>query len=466
MRRTAAILATTGALALGFLPQAGAQDPTLSAYGAGAQATAMQISLAGEFDAAFSVTGASVAGEPAQAKANGAAALITGVSEDITTAQTPGDPATAESCILDEELPSPLNLAGLALACVEMATDDKPSGSSASEEVGLVVGAPDALDTIVETALTPILDQVLAGLDPVLASIEGLDATVGSVLDTVLANIEGGDTLATVTVAPTSSQASKVAGHSEARGVVVSLLPGLELAAGEASIDVGPLATITLGDAFAEAVYDAASGEVVTDGKAAFISVDLAGLQALVDAVIVQVEGLLAGLLEPLPAEVKNPLLDTVLGPVLDAVDTLVEALDTEIEANVNVAVEELACTEENPLAPVLCFTAGTVKQLDAEAAKGLGYDFGPTTKGVQAEVLDLALLSALGESPLLGLSIGGASAAAAAAPASPLPAPAPQDPTPQSLPRTGADSALPVGLGLLAVAGLGVAVLRRTRAV
>lgn len=461
MRRIAAILATTGVLAVGFLPSASAQDPTPSAYGAGAQATAMQLSLAGQFEAAFSVTGASVAGEPATAKANGAAALITGVSEDLTTAQTPGNPATAEDCVIDEELPTPINLAGLALACVKMATDGAPSGTSASEELGLSITAPDGLDTVVDQALTPVLEQVLAGLDPVLAEL-GLTPTVTTLVDTVLANVRGGSTLAELSVAPTSSNAAKVSGRGEARGVVVSLLPDLQLLSGEVFVPVGPLATITLGDAFAQAVFDAATGEVVTDGKAALISVDLAGLQALVDALVVQVEGILEALL---PATVTEPLIGTILAPVVEGVQTLIQALDTEIEANVNVTVDQLGCTDENPLAPLICFVAGGVRQLDAEAAKALGYDYGPTTKGIQAQVLDLALLSALGENPLLALSIGGASAAAASVPVSLQRSDPPVTPA-QSLPRTGTDAQLPVALGLLAVAGLGAAALRRARTV
>jgi len=458
-RRTTAILATSGLAALAVMGPASAQDPALSSYGAGAQATALQIELAGQFEAAFSVTGAAVSGEPAKAAANGAAALITGASEDMTTSSTPGGAATAEDCVLDEELPDPINLAALELACVTMATAATPTGTSESAEIDLDVTAANALDQLTE-GLAPVLDQILAGLDPLLAEI-GASETVAELVDTVLLNLEGGDTLATVQLAPTSSEASKVTGRGEAQGVVVSLLPDLQLLDGSTPVTVGPLATITLGDAFAQATYDAATGQVVTDGKAAIISVDLAGLQALVDALIVDVETLLEGILPP---EVTEPLLGTILAPVIEGVQTLLQALDTEIESNVNVTVDQLSCTDANPLAPILCFTVGGVNELDAAQAAALGYDYGPTTRGIEAEVLDLALLSALGDAPLLGLRVGGASAAAAGAPVTPAAPELPRAAGP--LPKTGGESALPLTLGLLAVAAAGGVLVRRSRAV
>lgn len=411
LRRTTAILATTGALALGFVPQAGAQDPGAPTYGAGAQATALQISLLDQFQAAFSVTGAAVTGEPAKAAANGAAALITGASEDLTSAATPGTTPTAQSCVADEALPPPINLAGIELACVDMTTDAGPTGHSVSKELGLTVTSADAVQQVTD-ALAPVLDQILAGLQPVLTQIDPT-ATVAALVDDVLANLDGGTTLATIQLAPSSSDASKITGRGEAKGVgPITLLPDLTLD----GADLPDLAVLTVGDAFAQATYDAATGQVVTDGKAAFLTVDLAGLQALVDALVADVQTLIEAL--PIPPEVTGAVSGSILGPVLDGVTTLVSALDTQIEANVNVVVDQLACGDANPLTPVLCFTAGGVRQLDAAAAKALGYDFGPTTKGIQAQVLGLALLSAAGDSPVLGLRVGGASAAAASAPA------------------------------------------------
>jgi len=453
-RTTTAILATTGVLALAFMPQASAQDPALGGYGAGAQATAMQLSILDQFEAAFSVTGATVAGEPAKAAANGAAALITGASEEMTTAATPGDPASAQSCLVDEAIPAPLDLAALEIACVDMTTDGAPSGASASDELGLVLTSPEAAAQLLD-ALAPALDQVLAGLEPVLTELDA-EQNVADVVDLVLTNVAGGSTFAEVTVGSAHSQASKVAGSSGVESVTVALLP--DLTVGETGI--GPLAEITIGTASAQAAYDAASGSVVTAGEAAVIDIDLAGLEALVDALGQQIKGIIDGLL---PAELSDPLIGSVLDPVLDGVGTIVEALDTEIEAGFNTTVDQLACTGDNPLAPVLCFVAGGVNELDAEEAKALGYDFGPTTKGIEAQVLDLALLSAAGEQPLLGLRIGGASAAAAAVPAAPV-APSTPEETSRTLPETGAESGLPVALALLAVAALGGTLVRRSR--
>jgi LPXTG-motif cell wall-anchored protein len=64
-----------------------------------------------------------------------------------------------------------------------------------------------------------------------------------------------------------------------------------------------------------------------------------------------------------------------------------------------------------------------------------------------------------------LGVSLASATAAANAVPAqAPLPSPAPPPEQPRSLPRTGGDSALPLGLALLAVGAAGAALVRRSR--
>lgn len=432
-------MATTGLVALGAMAPASAQDPAqLSSYGAGAQATALQLSITDQ-SLAFSVTGAAVAGQPAEAAANGAAFLLAG--DELTTAATPGGPATAEDCALDEELPAPINLAGLELACVQMATDAAPSGSSESAEIVLEVIDAEAVVTIVDTALRPALLELLAGLEPLLTALDPvLDApTLDEVVTTLLDQLSSGDTLARITVAPTSSDASAVQGAGASNGVVVELVPTLDFI------------TAIVGSSTAEATADPATGEVVTTGDAAYIDVDLAGLEALLGTLVNNLGGALG---EPIAG---------AIGPALTA---LVDAVETQIPDAFNQTVDQLACGEDNPLTPLLCFTAGGVNELDAEAAAALGYDFGPTTRGIQAEVLDLAVLSAAGPAPLLGLRVGGASAAAAAVPAQPLPNdPAPEVPRGDApLPRTGGEAALPLALGLLAVAAVGGTLLRRTR--
>src|SRR5690606_32651930 len=82
---------------------------------------------------------------------------------------------------------------------------------------------------------------------------------------------------------------------------------------------------------------------------------------------------------------------------------------------------------------------------------------------------LDLAVLSALGEDPLLGLEVGGATAAAAAVPAVPATPNQPTTAPPEqerSMPRTGGEAALPLTLALLAVGAAGAVLIRRTRPV
>ncbi|MGV3758172.1 MAG: LPXTG cell wall anchor domain-containing protein, partial [Actinomycetota bacterium] len=158
---------------------------------------------------------------------------------------------------------------------------------------------------------------------------------------------------------------------------------------------------------------------------------------------------------------------------VTDSLGVLSELLMVEVPGLLDSLAEAgaaLSC-DEGALADVLCIDLGAVNELDAAELTARGYDFGEGTVGREASAAQVHVLPILGDqlgAPLLSLALAEASAAANAAPADPLPAPAPQDPPAARgpLPKTGADAQLPIALGLLAVAGIGVAALRRTRTV
>ena len=469
MRRTAAILATTGVLALGFLPQAGAQAPQVS-YSAGSSATALEIALAGNA-LAVSHTQAGVTSAPVPtARANGAALLLAGtpVPGDAPVEATAGEDNTdsTSACPIDlTPVTDALAGSGLTLdiACTTTnakVVDGAPSGRAESGEVllrlqGLSEGALGQLQPVLEQILTPLLptgsdivEQICAS--PLGALCDGADenlgidieALVNEVLDDVAQITNGEFTLVEVAVAPTLSTASAsgtgVVAEAGSGAVTIKLFPGLAstieeltgLVGGAPGEDEG-LLTLQIAQATAKVQRDAVTGEVAPDASAA----------QLLSANVTDNLGILSELLE---VEVPGLL------------DSLAEA------------GAALSCAD-GALADLICIDLGAVNELDAAELSARGYEFGEGTVGREATAASVQVLPILAEQaggPLLSLALAEANAAANAAPASPLPAPSPQDPTPQSLPRTGAESALPVGLGLLAVAGIGVAVLRRTRAV
>lgn len=448
LKRSMAILAVGAVTALFVVPPAAAQEADYESYGAGASAAALFISLADQ-ELTFSGTSAAVGmtDEGTIAAADGQAVTTPLFSTPGAPVESSGAVVTGQDCVVSEDLPAPIDLAGLDIACVNTSAgvvDGSPEGSSTSDEIVLEVLDSELVDQLAADLLTPLLEQLLAGLDPLLDALL-LDETVAGVVDLLLADLQNSGTVATIEVAPTSSLATDVSALATSQGVTVELLPDL-------LPGVGPLATIVVGDAFASAVVEPGTDEVTLDGKAAYLSVDLTGLEVVLSALIGQVD---EALLAQLPPE-----LGEVLGPIFDQVLALLTGLDTQIEELVNVTVDQLACTPDNPLAALLCFTAGGVNELDAAGLEGYGFTYGDGTRGIEAEILGLSVLDGTIE-----LGIGQAAAGANAVLAQDIPRQEPPPAEPQApLPRTGIDSGTPVALALFAAAAAGLAVVRRTR--
>jgi hypothetical protein len=249
--------------------------------------------------------------------------------------------------------------------------------------------------------------------------------------------------------------ATDVEGLATVKGVDIELLPSL-LLPGAAPL---PIATATIGDSFSSAEYDPATSGIITNGEAAFLDVDLTGLEIVLNTLVGSIEAALTGGDEPV---IPDPLAD-VVSDLLASLLALADGLDDEVEGIVNVTVDELACPD-SPLAAVLCFEAGAVNELDAAGLESYGFDaFGEGTEGIESTVLGLSVLDAT-----LALGIGQTAAGANAVPAddSGLPGDPSAVPPRGSLPTTGADDMLPVTLALFAAAVAGMALIRRTRSV
>ena len=446
LKRTVAILASAAVVIPLFAGPASAQEAEIDSYGAGATATALYLTL-GDQELTFSTTAAAVGSEP-EAAADGQAAVTPLFSTPGAPVESTGDLVTGTDCVLDEQLPAPIDLAGLELACVRTSAEvdgGSPAGAATSDEIVLDIISAELVGEVTDAVLRPLLTELLAGLAPLLAQLEAivpdLTPSLDQLISLVLNDLSDGGNLASLEVAPTASRATDVEAIAEAQGIVVGLLPGL-------IPGIGNLATVTVGDSFASAAYDPETDEVVLDGEAAFLDVDLTGLELILNTLI---ENVGTALTSQFP-----PPLDEVVEGLLDQALALLTNLDDDVEELVNVTVDQLACPD-SPLAALLCFEAGGVRELDGAGLEARGFTFGEGTRGIEAEVLGLSVLD-----ETVALGIGQTSAGAngvLATPAAP-----PTDGPQQPLPRTGGGPSLPLALGLFGAAVGGLAIVRRTR--
>lgn len=449
LRRTLAILATTGAVAIAAIAPADAEAPQLESYAAGAAGTALELTLLGQ-SLAFSATSAGITSTPA-AEANGAAALLAGtpVPGDALS-KAPEGPATNDACPgqidLDELSMGTLSLLELEIACTVTAASvegGEPSAESEAGEVRITITSPGG------ALLGPVVDQLVAGLEtittPLLGALETLlgpiaeitDIQIAGLVEDILAALDDElFVLADIIIAPSVSRASAdesgVVAEAGSAGVIVNLLPGLaEALANVVGLDeqsADPLIQLTLGAASASVVRDPVTGEATPDASAAV----------------------------PLSLTLSDSLgiLSLLTGQLSEQIDGF--------------TIDQLACAPTNPLADVLCLEVGAVNELSPEELLARGYDFGEGTVGREASAARLELLGIASEflgGSVLGLQFASADAAANAMPLQAAP-PAPEAPAsaPPALPRTGADSTLPLTLAMLAVGAAGAMLLRRTR--
>ena len=447
-RRTTAILATTGVLALGVMSPARAAEPEFETYQAGATGTALQLTLLGQ-QIAVSQTQAAVSSNPSAA-ADGAALLLAGNAiPGAAPSKAPEGPATNEQCPVDLDLGEltggALSALELTIGCVTTAASNEGGPDAVAESGEVIIRVYGPGGALIEPILGPVLDNLTMVTDPLVEALAPLlgainDVTeidVADVLDQLTTAI-GDDTfvLAEIVVAPSVSHASgtadAVTAAAGSNGVTIKLLPGLEstLAALVGIVDIPnpapELLKVTLGSANAEVVRNV-DGSVSPDASAA------------------QLLGVTAG---------------DSLGILGDVGDLLTGAVDQLAAAGA-----PLSC-EGGALADVVCIDLGHVNELDADELTARNMNFGEGTVGREASAATIRVLPILADvlgGDVLGLSLASATAAANATtvvPATPTGNPRSAPP----LPKTGGESGLALALALLAVAGVGGTLVRRTR--
>lgn len=451
-RRTTATLAITALVALTTTASpAGAQATEIDPYGAGANATALQITLGGLLGAPTNITvagtSAAVDSEPTgRASADGVALATPLFSTPGAPVESTGAAVTGEDCI-PITLPAPINLLDIGITCVNTSAEGgtSPTASSTAEEIRLDLISAQLVGETVDSLVRPLLDQVLAALDPLLTPLLGpgaLDQLLNPLLDTVVA----GDVLATISIAPTSSEASK-----SDSGVVA------EATSGAARIEVlpalGPLVTVSVAETGAKVVHDPATGDPVVTTNFDVVAIEPGGLSSLLTNVLGGTGGALGGLL--------GPLLEPILTQVLD----LLAGLDESVESLVgSLGLGVLAC--DGPLADIVCLSVGGINPLDADELEARNLDFGPETAGVEVTTLGLNLLNGT-VVVALGQSTAAAHAELARLPVRSAPPAAPEVAAPPTkLPKTGGDATLPLTMALFAAAAGSVLLVRRSRTV
>lgn len=430
LRRTIGISAAAAAVTIAaILPAAAQTSPGgLASYAAGSKATALDLSVFGQPVTVASTTAG--IDSTAKAVANGNALLTPAFNSAGALAESGTPHETASDC-QQVDLPEPIDLAALDIVCVNTSAvlqSGNPVSSAASNEIVIEITAPALVSG------TPLADvvggvqdglgQLFDALVPVTEQLpQGTVDQLQGILDGLLAEVQQGDVLARITVAPTSSTGAfgaGVAANAVSNGAIVELLPNLP---------GGALAVATVGSSTAGVVRDINTGEATPSGQAAVINVTFPN-------------GLLGGL------------------------QVLTDALGNAV----NVTSEQLACTPDNPLRDVICFTLGSSHQLNAEQAKALDpdLDFGPNTVGQESSVLGLTLLAAAPGGGV-GLDIGhtvaasGSTLPAPAATTTTLP-PLPGGPTPRALTGSESSVALALTFALLALGTAGAVLLRRSR--
>lgn len=446
-------------LAVAGTPALSAPPDGLETYDAGASTTAFSLGLADQVIAG-GLTLAGLTSEGPVSLADGSALLLAGTPQGEAASAAPEGPADAEDCAVDieEQLPSPIDTAGLQIGCVRTTAPDTEHSTSASESTTIGVLGSGLSQQISDAVLAPLtegLAPVFEGLDENLLGplCEGLGGLIGpdcnstNVVDQVvegLANPDG--TVVSVAIAPGGSETSAddtdgVVAHALSNGVVIKILPNEVLYGTDELGEPNGAVTIRVAPSEAIATADPVTGEITTDASVGLVTAEAGqvGANALGD---------LLGL------DSQDSLLQQVLGGVNEAIAGLAEANEGA-----------LACGNDNPLEPIICLDAARAQtDLDQAAIAAINpeLDLGEGTTGAAATALGVRLLSAAQEGGLVNLFLAQSVAAVNATPAQEPPPTAPPTTERGPLPRTGSSNTPLLAIGAALVGATMVIRLRR----
>jgi len=229
-------------------------------------------------------SGMEMTSSPAAKATGSGVALIAGTVSTVQTTAVGQALAPPKACVLDLPL---LGLLDIELACGEAKADSTlgaPQAFGAGSVAAIDVGGQQILALLapVLDALTPLLDQVIATVQPLLGNLLGgltgplltqlgVDPNTGLV-SALVDGIMNATQLASIRLGNSTSQGisepGKVSSIARAQGAQIDVLPGLALGG-------APLLSIVVGEAKATSVFDRAGGTSTPAFDAAVLTVRL-----------------------------------------------------------------------------------------------------------------------------------------------------------------------------------------------
>lgn len=261
IRRLAAIAGAV-AVAGAFVAGPAAAD-TPEVYAGSAAAKALDLNILGQ-QATLGVSTAKVSSD-LKATATGAGQLVPQLTSFAgnTDASVSGSgsstkPNTCATPALPDPIPTVLSIGAACSSASASVLNNNPVATSTASVAQVAANAQtilqqlNAVTTPIGSTLDGLLTQVCTNLSQTCSATTTVQDLVTSVLNTQTLGVEVGPSASSVT-----TEASKVTSTASAAGAVVKLLP-LPVVSGVASSD--PVATITVGEAKASAVYDRSNG--------------------------------------------------------------------------------------------------------------------------------------------------------------------------------------------------------------
>jgi hypothetical protein len=247
IRRLAAIAGAV-AVAGAFVAGPAAAD-TPEVYAGSAAAKALDLNILGQ-QATLGVSTAKVSSD-LKAAASGAGQLVPQLTSfagntdaSVTGSGSSTKPNTCATPALPDPIPPVLSNNPVATSTASVA--------QVAANAQTILQQLNAVTTPIGSTLDGLLTQVCTNLSQTCSATTTVQDLVNSVLNTQTLGVEVGPSASSVT-----TEASKVTSTASAAGAVVKLLP-LPVVSGVASSD--PVATITVGEAKASAVYDRSTG--------------------------------------------------------------------------------------------------------------------------------------------------------------------------------------------------------------